>query len=55
MRRVIRRRIRHSENGINLAVDFNADIVINDGRDEVEEPQPEPAPPDDNDQEGNES
>ena len=32
MRRVIRRQIRHKEDGLDLAVDFNADVAINVGR-----------------------
>jgi hypothetical protein len=31
MRRVIRKRIRRTEDGLDLAVDFNADIAINVG------------------------
>ena len=31
MRRVIRKSIRRKEEGLDLAVDFNADIVINTG------------------------
>jgi hypothetical protein len=33
MRRVIRRRIRHTEEGLNVAIDFNADVAINTGQD----------------------
>ena len=32
MRRVIRKRVRHKEDGLDLALDFNADIAINVGR-----------------------
>jgi hypothetical protein len=32
MRRVIRRRIRHTEDGLDVAVDFNADVSINVGQ-----------------------
>jgi hypothetical protein len=32
MRRVIRKRIRRKEDGLDLAVDFNADIAVNVGR-----------------------
>ncbi|MGH2969049.1 MAG: hypothetical protein ACRDK0_08285 [Solirubrobacteraceae bacterium] len=31
MRRVIRRRIRHTKDGVDLAVDFNADVSVNVG------------------------
>jgi hypothetical protein len=31
MRRVIRKRIRRKEDGLDLAIDFNADIAINTG------------------------
>jgi hypothetical protein len=55
MRRVIRRRIRHTEDGLDLAVDFNADIAVNVGRSDAEEPPPDPAPPDEPDEEGKES
>jgi hypothetical protein len=50
MRRVIRRRIRHTEEGLDLAVDFNADVSINVGQsrpapaDEGEEPRPREVP-----------
>ena len=40
MRKVIRRRIRHTEDGLDLAVDFNADVAINVGR-----PRPDDAAP----------
>ena len=52
MRRVIRRRIRHTEDGVDLAVDFNADISINVGPADAEEPPPDPPPPDEHDEEG---
>jgi len=62
MRRVIRRRIRHKEDGLDLAADFNADIAINVGRsrpavaDEAPEagdpPQDDSATPEASDQEG---
>jgi hypothetical protein len=55
MRRVIRRRIRHTEDGLDLAVDFNADIAVNVGRADAEEPLPDPPPPDEPDEEGKES
>ena len=55
MRRVIRRRIRHTEDGLDLAVDFNADIAINVGRAEADEPPPDPPPPDEHDEEGKDS
>ena len=32
MRRVIRKRVRHQEDGLDLAIDFNADVAINVGR-----------------------
>ena len=32
MRRVIRKRIRHKQDGVDLAIDFNADVAINVGR-----------------------
>jgi hypothetical protein len=39
MRRVIQKRIRRTGEGFDLAVDLNAVIAINDGR---EEPEPDP-------------
>lgn len=53
MRRVIRKRVRHKEDGLDLALDFNADIAINVGRsrpapvsdDTAPEAEPEPEPP----------
>ena len=52
MRRVIRKRIRHTEPGVDLMADINADIAINVGRETVpatpveprEESPPEPDP-----------
>ena len=32
MRRVIRRRFRHTEDGLDVAVDFSADVAINVGQ-----------------------
>ena len=32
MRRVIRRRIRHTQDGLDVAIDFNADVAVNVGR-----------------------
>lgn len=56
MRRVIRKRIRHTENGIEVAADVNAEIAINVGGREPAEPLPDdPARAEDNDQEGKES
>jgi hypothetical protein len=55
MRKVIRRRIRHTEDGLDLAIDFNADIAVNVGGAETQDPPPDPPPPDDNDEEGKES
>jgi hypothetical protein len=43
MRRVIQKRIRHTGEGIDLAVDLNAVIAINDGRQEPEPDQAERA------------
>jgi hypothetical protein len=52
MRRVIRKRIRHRDGGIDLAADLNAVIAVNDGRvrvpedgtdDEAGRPQGDPA------------
>lgn len=43
MRRVIRKRVRHKEDGLDLAVDFNADIAINVGRSRPDA-DPPPAP-----------
>jgi hypothetical protein len=52
MRRVIRKRVRHKEDGLDLALDFNADIAINVGRsgpspvtDATPEAEREPEPP----------
>ena len=55
MRRVIRRRIRHTEDGLDLAVDFNADVAVNAGPADAEEPPPDPPPPPEPDEEGKES
>ena len=55
MRRVIRRRIRHREDGVNLAIDFNADVVVNVAGADSEEPPPDPPPPEENDEEGKDS
>jgi hypothetical protein len=66
MRKVIRKRIRHREEGIDLALDLNADVAINVGRSRsaptadgtpppVEGPREDPAQPDDNDHEGGKS
>ena len=60
MRRVIRRRIRHTQDGLDVAVDFNADVAINVGQSGAtttaapEEPAPaeDPAPPEANEEEG---
>jgi hypothetical protein len=41
MRRVIRKQIRHKEDGLDLAVDFNADVVVNVGRSRPVQPRPE--------------
>jgi hypothetical protein len=41
MRRVIRKRIRQTGNGIDLVADVNAVIAINDGREQGEEPEGE--------------
>jgi hypothetical protein len=42
MRRVIRKRIRHTEPGVDLAADINADIAINVGRKTVPATPAEP-------------
>ncbi len=47
MRRIIRKRVRHSQDGLDLAIDLNADLVINVGREhrpagEREEPADAP-------------
>ena len=55
MRKVIRRRIRHTEEGLDLAVDFNADIAVNVGPTDAEEPPPDPPPPAEHDEEGKDS
>jgi hypothetical protein len=61
MRRVIRKRIRHQEDGLDLAVDFNADVAVNVGRSRPVEPRPaaeedrtakDPARPQSSEQEG---
>jgi hypothetical protein len=40
MRRVVRKRIRHKAEGVDLALDLNADIAVNVGSRKVsEEPQ----------------
>jgi hypothetical protein len=53
MRRVIRRRIRHTEDGLDVAVDFNADVAINvGGREEEPPPEDDPAPDQASDEEG---
>jgi hypothetical protein len=65
MRRVIRRRIRRKENGLDLAVDLNADVAVNVGRSrpgqvadagapEDTRPAEDPARTDDSDQQGKE-
>jgi hypothetical protein len=46
MRRVIRKRIRRREPGLDVAVDFNADIAVNLGRSH----QPAAADPDADDE-----
>jgi hypothetical protein len=61
MRRVVRKKIRHKEDGLDLAVDFNADVAINVGRsrpavsdepvDAGRPPREDPAQPE-SDQEG---
>ena len=48
MRRVIRKRIRRKEDGLDLAIDFNADIVINTGAtgtDDGDEGEDDPGDP----------
>jgi hypothetical protein len=60
MRRVIRRRIRHTQDGLDVAVDFNADVAINVGQSRstpagaAEEPPAEddPAPDQASEEEG---
>ena len=47
MRRVIRKRIRRHEDGLDLAIDFNADVVVNTGRSQSVPAEPEESEPDD--------
>jgi hypothetical protein len=64
MRKVIRRRIRHTQDGLDLALDLNADVAINvgpsrpadvaDAAEEAERPVDDPARPEANDDERNE-
>jgi hypothetical protein len=66
MRKVIRKHIRHTEDGLDLAVDLDADIAINVGRSrpgqvrdagagEDRQPVEDPARPDGNDDERKDS
>jgi hypothetical protein len=66
MRKVIRKRIRHKEEGLDLALDLNADVAINVGRSRPAPPadggstpkdgsSEDPARGDDNHQEGSTS
>jgi hypothetical protein len=43
MRRVIQKRIRRTGEGIDLAVDLNAVIAVNDGREDPDPREAEPA------------
>ena len=61
MRRVIRRQIRRKEDGLDLAIDFNADIAVNVGSNrpaephaaaEPDRPEEDPAQPPVSDEEG---